>query len=171
MIEINLLPYEKKSPKGYKYFVFGFIIFCLITAAGLGFYTWKVNHKLSEAHARLSSIKASVLEPSSPGSEEVTPETALEALEQNRIRLYSNLVSLDKPLPKGSTIDLISYDSSKVTINYTVSHFDDMKTYVDRLRKASFENVVMNQAVNSKPNQDGTYSVQIELTLPKSKEQ
>ncbi|MFD2618162.1 PilN domain-containing protein [Terrilactibacillus laevilacticus] len=171
MIDINLLPYEKKSPRGYRYFVFGFMIFCLITAAGLGFYTWKLNHKLLEANSELSSIKASALEPSSIGSEEVTPESALMTLEQNRTRLYSSLVALDKPLPKGSTIDFISYDETKVLLNYTVDHFDNMKVYIDQLRKASFENIVMKQTVNTKPNQDGTYSVQIELTLPKSKEQ
>ncbi|MDD9147659.1 MULTISPECIES: PilN domain-containing protein [unclassified Sporolactobacillus] len=170
MIDINLLPYERKFPKKLIWLIAVLAFVCVLAFTGLAVYSWKLDTELKSVQQEEAVWKARSLKKSAVKQPDVsvkpTPAAAVDFLTANRLSVFLTWTSINRQLPEGGTVVTISYsDTGSVTVQCHLEHFADIRPFADRLRKNSFSQVVTTEVKQPDSVVDGLSGYLVTLTL------
>lgn len=169
MIDINLLPYEKRTSRAFIHFIMVFTTVCVIALAALFWYAWQLNGTLQDVHQQESIWKARALKEQDTSG---TPnaEQAVRQVRQSQPDVYHALTSLNQRLPDGGAIQNVTFASHRVTVQSLLPDFQAVVQFTDRLRRQPFEKVETTQ-ISQTGDQSDTLQITLTMNISKEKDQ
>lgn len=177
MIDINLLPYEKRTPKALIRLIIIFAAFCLVMLILAVIYTIHLGHDVQQAEQQesqwqaRSEVKKTLKQTNAKASKNALSQSeTVMNVKASRIPLYDTLLLFQHQLPSGGTIQQLSFDSSgNMSVTCGLVSYSDMQQFIARLRKSAFNNVELTQITNGQAqagsNASSSSKYQVSLTL------
>lgn len=180
MIDINLLPYEKRTSKAAKRLVILFASICLLMLIVAVSYTIHLSHELQQAEQEesqwqaRSEVRHTIAQTPKQAKQNPTAADAVSTIKSERIPLNSTLLLLQHQLPAGGSVQQLSFDATgSMSVTCGLDSYSDMQQFIAKLRKNDFSDVSLTQITNgeSSANVDGTSTsantanYQVSLTL------
>lgn len=180
MIEINLLPYEKRTSKVVKRLVILFASICLLVLILVVIYTIHLGHEVQQAEQEesqwqaRSEVKRAIAQTPKQTKQSLTAADAVTTIKSERIPLNSTLLLLLHQLPADGSVQQLSFDASgSMSVTCGLGSYSEMQQFIAKLRKNEFSDVSLTQITNgeaSAASTSGTSSAsatnyQVSLTL------
>ncbi|GEB76182.1 hypothetical protein [Sporolactobacillus inulinus] len=172
MIDINLLPYERKTPKALIWFAIVFAGVCVLALAFFTWYTMNLSGQLQAAQNQESYWKVQSEKKIANGrTKSLSTIDAVNQIEKNKLSIYDSLTIINEQLPKGAKLIRTDIDSTgNLTAEYQITSFADVDLFTSRLRNQTFSNVIATRIVNSKTFKKGQVHLFLSMTISKKKE-
>lgn len=168
MIDINLLPYEKKTSKALKRFIVIAVALFVLVAAAMFWYSIELDNQMKEIRTQEADWKAQADQRTGQSAAGQSADQAIRQLRDQQTPVHQSLAGLSDRLPDGTALTGLTYtEPDQLSASYTVPRFADIATLTDRLRQNNgFKSVITEQVTAV----DDGFSVSLSLTIRQKKE-
>ncbi|RYL87542.1 hypothetical protein EWI07_14365 [Sporolactobacillus sp. THM7-4] len=165
MIDINLLPYEKRTSKAMIRLITGLSLCGVLVFAGMVWYGWHLDGQLQQAKQQESLWKARSTENKTQTALAST-QAAMQQLKSSSVSLHQALETIEQELPDKSVLQSADFEKpNKLTLTLSLPAFSDIETFTDQLRQQPFDQVETDQILNPKAARSGQIDVSLTVNI------